>query len=95
MIHKIFSVYDSAVGSYLTPFFAPSKGAALRSFRDAVNNRDHQFNKYAADYTLFELGEFDDNNGSVVMLSTPLSLGVALEFRDVHEIPSLASIASA
>lgn len=63
MIIKLFSVRDSAVGAYLQPFFSPSSPAALRSLKDAVNDPKHDFHKHAADYALFELGEFDDATG--------------------------------
>lgn len=60
---EIFSVYDQATGAFLQPFFAPSKGAALRSLTDAVNDEKHEFSRHSADYTLFILGSFDDNSG--------------------------------
>ncbi|WNK13529.1 MAG: nonstructural protein [Microvirus sp.] len=59
----IFTVYDNAVKAYLQPFFCRSKGEAVRSFTDACNDEKSQFNKYAADYVLFFLGEFDDAEG--------------------------------
>lgn len=80
MIHKIFSVYDSKVESFLPPFFVQSKGAALRSFMDAVGQEGHQFSKHAADFTLFELGEFDDFCGKFELHATPISIALALEF---------------
>lgn len=59
----IFSVFDSAVGAYMQPFFAPSKGAAIRSFTDACENKDAPFNKHKADFTLFFIGSFQDGDG--------------------------------
>lgn len=59
----IFSVYDSAVGAYLQPFFSRSMGEAIRSFQDAVNDPKTQFNSHTMDYTLFLLGSFDDGGG--------------------------------
>lgn len=64
MITEIFSVYDSAVNAYLPPFFARSKGEAIRSFTEAASTRDHQFAKHALDYTLMSLGKFDDGSGT-------------------------------
>ncbi|UDN67785.1 nonstructural protein [robinz microvirus RP_117] len=57
---QMFAVYDSAVTAYMPPFFTRSKGEALRSFSDACNSKDSNFNKYAADYTLYFVGEYDD-----------------------------------
>ena len=65
MILYIFSVYDSAVGAFLPPFFSRSKMEAIRSFSAACNEKEHQFSKYGRDYALFELGEFEDSVGSL------------------------------
>jgi len=75
----LFTVYDSASGRYLEPFFAPTVEFAMREFKTAVNTDGHQFAKYPADYTLFTLGTFD---GATGLLDTrePTSLGVALTF---------------
>ncbi len=61
MVHKMFSIFDVKAQAYLPPFFLPEKGMALRVFGDCVNSRDHQFGKHPGDYTLFELGSFDDS----------------------------------
>lgn len=81
MIFKVFSVYDAAAEAYLQPFFTPTLGLAIRSFSDAVNQEGHQFSNHAADYTLFEIGEFDDSTGNLSMLKTHKNCGVASEFR--------------
>lgn len=83
MIHKVFTVFDSAASAYLQPFFAQTKGLAIRYFTDAVNNEKHDFNRYADSYTLFELGEFDDVSGKFELLPSPVSVGNALEFKKV------------
>jgi hypothetical protein len=81
---KIFSVYDCKVEAYLQPFFMRSKGEALRAFMSAVDDKQTQFNKNPEDFTLFELGEFDDEKGKVNSIN-PTSLGTALEFKAKNE----------
>jgi len=76
---QLFTVYDSAAGMYLEPFFAPSAEAAIRGFRQAVNTENHSFNSFPEDFTLFSLGSFDSRTGMVVPHS-PVSLGVAITF---------------
>lgn len=83
MLHKVFAVYDSKIESYLPPFFTQSKGAALRAFTEAVNDPSHNFHKYASDFTLFELGSFDDQICQFDLLAAKVSIGTALEFKDV------------
>jgi len=80
MIFKVFTVYDSKVEAYMNPFYLPAKGAAIRTFTDLVNDKSHPIGKYPADYTLFEIGSYDDQNGQIVMHKTHVSLGVGTEF---------------
>lgn len=65
MILYLFSVHDAATGAYLPPIFMRSKGEAIRSFTESLENEQHQFHKHYMDYTLFALGTFDDNSGIV------------------------------
>ncbi len=60
MKHKMFTVFDVKAQCYLSPFCLPERGMAIRAFSDCVNNKEHQFGKHPGDYTLFELGFFDD-----------------------------------
>ncbi len=75
----IFSVYDSKAEAFLPPFFYGTKGQAMRSFGDAVNEEGHQFRKHAADYTLFYVGVFDQDEGAFDV-TAPVSLGNAVTF---------------
>lgn len=60
----IYSVYDKAVNAYMQPFYARSAGEAIRSFTELANDPKTNVAKYPSDYTLFALGEFDDNSGA-------------------------------
>ncbi len=74
MKHRIFSIFDVKAQAYLPPFCLGETGMAVRVFSDCVNSSDHQFGKHPGDYTLFELGSFDD---SVCVVScTPSALKV-------------------
>lgn len=84
MILKVFCVYDSKVEAYMSPFFMHSRGQAIRSFTDTLADPSTQFSKHPGDFTLFELGEYDDSTAKFSMLNTPLSLGVASEFLAVQ-----------
>ena len=86
---KVFSIYDSAAQAYNQPFFLQAKGQALRIFADSVNDKTSNLFKHPQDYTLFELGEFDDSCAGFALHKTPLSLGVAIEFKAVFpQVPS-------
>lgn len=89
MILKVFSVYDTASAAYLQPFFTPTTGLAVRSFSDAVNDTNHQFSKHVADYSLYLLGEFDDNNGTFTAQPEPVRIATAREtlLKDITPSP--------
>ncbi len=80
MILKVFSVYDSKVESFFKPFYSQTKGEAIRSFTEISNDKQSQIGKYPEDFTLFELGDYDDSNASFKLLDTPKSVGLAIEF---------------
>jgi len=80
MILKIFTIYDQKAKAYLPPFFLPERGQAIRTFTDCVNSPEHHFGKHPADYTLFELGHFTDDNAKIKPLPSPSTLGTGNEF---------------
>jgi len=81
---KIFSIYDSKAEAYLKPFFAVTRGVALRSFTTACQDESSDFHQYAGDYTLFEIGMFDERTGVLTPSDTHFSLGCAIEFLNVE-----------
>lgn len=76
-----FAVFDQKAEAFLRPFFAETKGLAIRSFRDAVNDPAHEMCRHAADYTLFHIGSFNQANGEFEV-QRPVSLGNALTFKE-------------
>jgi len=79
MIQKLFTIYDEKARAYLPPFFLGQEAQATRAFSDCVNSKDHQFGAHPTDYTLFSLGNFDDNNASFDT-HNPKTLGNGIEF---------------
>ncbi len=76
----VYSVYDSKVGAFLTPFFSTNRATALRSFMSAVQDGSTDFHRYAGDYTLFEIGEWSAEEGKWSPLDAKLNLGLASQF---------------
>lgn len=81
MILKIFAVYDSKAEAYMPPFFMTSRGQAMRSFGDTADDPSTQLHKHPLDFTLFELGDFDDVNATFILHDHPKPLGLASELR--------------
>lgn len=83
MKSKVFSVFDQKAGIYHSPFLTHNRATAMRMMSDVLSRGEHSFAAHPTDFTLFELGEFDDNSGtfechpplSVCMLAELLSKG--------------------
>jgi len=90
MIQLVFSIYDSKAKAFLPPFFMPRAEMAQRAFSECANSDDHQFGKHPADYTLFHLGNWDDDTGVFAEKTTPTSMGLALEYVKALESDDLS-----
>jgi hypothetical protein len=86
MIHKVFTVHDAKAEAYLPPFYMRSNGEAIRAFADSITQRDHAFHKHPEDFTLFEVGTYDDVKCKFDIMSTPQPLGKALDFMQTKDI---------
>lgn len=88
---KFYSVHDSKAEAFLPPFTAPTAGVAIRMWEAACNDPEHTFHRHAGDYTLFEIGEFDQDSGQVNGYAVLNNLGIALQYKtDQPDQPELA-----
>lgn len=79
---KIFAVHDSKAEIFGTPIFLPTLGLAIRAFADQVNNPEpNPISQHPEDYTLFDIGEYNQETGELIANKTPKSCGLALEFK--------------
>lgn len=78
---KVFAVYDSAAGAHVHLFVLSSRGLAKREFSAMANDPKTKIGQHPDDYTLFELGTYDDVSGVIVMHDAKLSLGCALDYK--------------
>lgn len=81
---KIYSIYDSKAEAYNQPIFVQTKGQALRAFTDEANNPDSNICRHAADFTLFEIGEYDQLTGNIQTYDIKTNLGCAIEFKKLQ-----------
>jgi hypothetical protein len=79
---KVFTIYDEKAEAYLQPFFSDTHGLAIRSITDLVNDPNHNFCKYAADFTLFQIGTFDNKTGMIT--EDRQSLGSLVEYKTME-----------
>jgi len=70
---RICAVRDAAIDAFGQPIFVRHVGEATRSFIDECNRAGAPFNAHPEDYELFQIGIFDDSNGSIQTVA-PVSL---------------------
>lgn len=84
MKNKIFTIYDQKAKAFLPPFFLPQEGMAIRTFSDCVNKEGHQFNAHPADYSLAEIGTFDEETGKLETHEIAIQYGTGVEFVEIQ-----------
>lgn len=78
---KVYSLFDSAAGAYTQPFFMHNDGLAIRAFSDNVNADNNNVSYHPDQFTLFQVGEWDDISGEIVEISPKKNLGHGLQFK--------------
>lgn len=78
---KVFSVHDSKAEAFMQPFFLKTVGEAERALSNLVRESDHNFSKYAEDFTLFELGVWNEQKGLFTLYDAPRSVASLITYR--------------
>jgi len=94
MLHKLFTIYDEKAEIFIPPFFVPTIGLAIRAFTDCVNDDEHQFGRHPQDYTLFEIGEFDDST-ALIITGDKKSIGNGVEFINSQHVSAFEEFENA
>lgn len=73
MIQIICAVRDAKSETFGAPIFVRATGVAIRSFTQACNNEsaENQFRSHAEDFSLWELGTYDEITGKLESLEIP------------------------
>lgn len=89
---KMYAVYDDAVKAYRMPHFCETHGQAEREFKSGVNNEKagHLYTS-PEQFTLFHLGEWDDQNGAIEPLPTPQSIIKAVQLKNPDNVRALGT----
>ncbi|WNK13731.1 MAG: nonstructural protein [Microvirus sp.] len=61
----LFTVYDAVADIYSVPYSAPNTQAGMRSFTDACLEPNSPFYKNPGDYSLYQVGKFDQDTGKI------------------------------
>lgn len=81
MRYFVACVRDEAAGVFGRPFFAASRGTAIRSFGDEVKSKaeGNQLSLHPEDFRLFELGTYDDAGATFDLLPVPVLIFSAVD----------------
>lgn len=78
MTRKTYSVFDSKARAFIYPFPSTNHATAVRSFEQAVQTQGHDFQRFAEDYTLFYIGEFNEETAEFAQPATPEAIVKAI-----------------
>ena len=65
MNKKIYSIYDVKAEFYSTPWYSDNDETAQREFTRVVQDPQSAINAFPSDYSLFFIGEFYSDTGSI------------------------------
>lgn len=80
MILQAYAIRDIKAEAFNPPFYVATRGLAIRSFQEALNDSSHPFAKYPADFQLYFLGEYNDATGISTASGVPELVGTASDF---------------
>lgn len=66
-----YSVYDEKAEFFTVPFFASNTHVAVRSLDRLVNDDSTTVHQFPDDFTLYEIGKFDQDTGLITPLDKP------------------------
>ena len=87
MILFKFQIYDSKAAAWLPPFYEQNSAVTIRKLISRANVQGHPWQEYPADYTLFELGIWDDQTGDEELTDAKTNLGTILQLMAVNPKP--------
>lgn len=68
---QMYTVKDKKADAYLQPFTTQTKGLAIRMIQGTLEQQDNNLSKYPEDFSLWKIGEFDENSGIIQGLQEP------------------------
>lgn len=80
----VYETYDSKSGLYSEHRFFNTDGEAIRAFQTAAMQEGTDFHNWAADFTLFKVGTFDNLTGDFDG-HEKINMGTALHWRTAAE----------
>jgi len=82
MLKYVYSIYDSKARTYSNPFITVHPDVAVRDFTRAVNDPQLDLFKFSGDFTLVQLGTFDDEIAVINTHENPLIIGIGATYKE-------------
>lgn len=80
---SVFQILDTKAETYSLPSYSQTIETARREFHTQINKEGAGYlYEYAEDYTLFYMGEYDQDTGTHILLPTARSIVNALKLKD-------------
>lgn len=73
MLTKIYVIHDVVSDAFMSPFYSPQDGSAVRAVVTQLRDPNSMLAQHPADYSLYRIGEFDDQLG-VITAVDPIHL---------------------
>lgn len=80
----VVALYDNKVCSYSHVQNFRRKDEAVRTFSEAIDDVNSPMHKYAEDFSLFEIGYYDDETGLHIPHQVPILIITALNASKFH-----------
>lgn len=85
MILRLYGILDEKAQAFVKMQFFQTDGIATRQFSDAVRDPKTFLNQHPEDYSIYVLGEIDDETGLVSPIVPPILITRASAF--VNDVP--------
>ncbi len=63
---QLYGIFDQCSGIYEKPFFSTADDLVKREFQDVATSIDHPIAKHPEHYTLYRLGNFNNETGQII-----------------------------
>lgn len=78
MRHMMFALKDNLAGVYMQPQLFQNENVALRNFSMIINETP-VFKENPADFELWKVGEFDDQEGTIIPAPEKIATGLSVK----------------
>lgn len=75
---SIYAIRDLKANKYQQPWLAINDEVAIRQFKTLCQDKSTLFGNYPEDFDLMKLGEYSEDNGSIVSDVTSIANGSSL-----------------